>query len=242
MENIDVVRAEQLGIRCFSAPEGNRHAVGEHALGMLLMFMNHLHRADAEVRQGLWRRAENRGTELAGKTLGIIGYGHMGSAFAEKCRGLGMTIRAYDKYKTGYAPEWVVESSLDDILAHADVVSLHLPLTPETQGWANLSLWQQCQRTPVLINTSRGAIVPLADLETALEQRLLRGACLDVLETEPKSFEGMFNQTLPAHMQRLLTRGDVVFSPHIAGWTHESNATMSNVLVEKIAQAWPEGF
>jgi D-3-phosphoglycerate dehydrogenase len=242
MENIDIVHAEQLGIRCFSAPEGNRHAVGEHALGQLLMLMNHLHRADAEVRQGLWRRAENRGTELAGKTLGIIGYGHMGSAFAEKCRGLGMTILAYDKYKQGYAPAFVQESTLEQLCERADVISLHLPLTEETRGWAHLGLWKRFQKSPVLINTSRGAIVPLADLETALDLGYLRGACLDVLEVEPKSFEGLFEQTLPEHMQRLLTRTDVVFSPHIAGWTHESSETMAQVLVEKLGQAWPEGF
>ena len=240
-ENIDVPWCERRGITCLKAPEGNRDAVGEHALGMLLMLQNHLHRADAEVRQGIWRRAENRGTELAGKTLGIIGYGHMGSAMAEKCSGLGLKILAHDKYKTGYAPAFAEEVGLEEIQASADIISLHLPLTVETHGMVNHPFFKGCRKKPVLINTARGPIVPLADLERALEEGLISGACLDVLEVEPKSFEGLFDQDLPASFRRLLARKDVVFSPHIAGWTHESNERMSNVILQKIAQLSAEG-
>ncbi len=234
MENIDAETAEALGIICLNAPEGNRNAVAEHALGMLLAIMNHLLKVDAEVRNGIWIRAENRGFEIKGKTIGILGYGNTGSSFAKKLQGFEATILAYDKYKSGFGNEWVTESGMDQIFEEADILSLHLPLTDETQ-WLVDSMFLGRFRKPIyLINTSRGQIVRTADLVEALRNKTVSGACLDVLEFEKFSFEDIQQQQLPEVFQQLLRFPNVLLSPHIAGWTHESHRRMAEVLIEKI--------
>ena len=236
MENIDVDYAKSKGIVCVSAPEGNRDAVGEHALGMLLMLMNHLKRADAEVRKGIWKRAENRGYEISGRTIGIIGYGNMGSAFAKRLQGFGCRILAHDKYKTGFGNEFVKEASLQDIFENADIVSIHLPLTAETNYYINDAFITSFKKNIYVINTARGKCLHTADLVKHLESGKVIGACLDVLEYESVSFENLDTTTLPEPMQYLLKSEKVILTPHIAGWTHDSNYKMSKVIAEKMIE------
>ncbi len=236
MENIDVEYALSKGIRCVSAPEGNRDAVGEHALGMLLMLMNHLKRSDKEVRNGVWKRAENRGHEIAGKTIGIIGYGNMGSAFAKKLKGFDCDILVYDKYKTGIVDEHIKESSLYEIYEKADIVSIHLPLTQETNYYINDDFISQFKKNIYVINTARGKCLNTADLVKHLKTGKVIGACLDVLEYESTSFENIDTNTLPEPMQYLLKSEEVILTPHIAGWTHESNYKMSKIIAERMIE------
>ncbi len=234
MENIDVAYAELKNISCLCVPEGNRDAVGEHALGMLLMLLNHLKKADTEVRQGIWLRAENRGYELNGKTVGFIGYGNMGSSFAKKLSGFDCTLLAYDKYKSGYGTELVKEVGMAELLEKSDVISLHVPLTAETNYLMDASFFNQCKKHVYIINTARGKCLNTSDLVEALQSGQVAGACLDVLEYESVSFESMAVTELPEPMQYLITRENVVLSPHIAGWTHESNYKMSRIIADKI--------
>lgn len=234
MENIDVAYARTRHIACLCVPEGNRDAVGEHALGMLLMLLNHLRRADAEVRNGIWRRAENRGHEIMGKTVGIIGYGHMGSAFARKLSGLGCSILAYDKYKTGFGDAQVTEASLEDLFRDCDILSIHLPLTEETRYLVDGPFLSSFKKEIYLVNTARGQCVNTEALTEALESGKVIGACLDVLEYEKLSFEGLTGEHLPAPLRYLLNSERVILSPHIAGWTHESNYKMSRLIAEKM--------
>ncbi len=234
MENIDVAFAESRGIVCLNAPEGNRDAVAEQAVGMLLALLNKLLKADAEVRQGIWKREENRGYELGGKTVGIIGYGNTGSAFARKLSGFDVKILAYDKYKAGFSDENVIEAGMGQIFAEADVLSLHVPLTAETTYLVDRGYIQRFAKPFYLINTSRGKVVNTAHLVEALDKGKVLGACLDVLEYEKTSFEGLQQSDFPPAMQRLVKMENVVLSPHIAGWTHQSNEKMARVLVDKI--------
>ena len=234
MENIDVEYAESKTIRCVHAPEGNRDAVGEQAVGMLLALMNNLLRADQEVRRGEWRREENRGYELQGKTVGIIGYGNMGTAFAEKLRGFGVTILAFDKYKTGFGNEFVKESAMEDIFAQADIVSLHLPLTDETNYLVNDVFLSRFAKPIWLINTARGKNLETAALVRHLEKGTVRGACLDVLEYESVSFEKLDASQLPESFRYLIASDKVILSPHIAGWTFESHEKIARVLAAKM--------
>lgn len=243
LENIHLGTAQKNDIAVFNAPEGNRDAVGEQALGMLLTLQNHLHRADREVRQGRWRRAENRGTELRHQTVGLIGFGSMGSAFAEKLQGLGCRILAYDKYKTHYAPAYVEEvPDLGSLQQQADVISLHTPQTEETRGLLNRGFFQGLARSPIIINTARGASLVTEHLVEALERGQVRGACLDVLEYEARSFEESptaapeTGGSLPAPLRYLLQSEAVLLSPHIAGWTHQSHRRMAEVLLFKIGR------
>ncbi len=235
MENIDVEYAEGKNIRCVHAPEGNRDAVGEQAIGMLLALMNNLCRADHEVRNGKWIREGNRGYELQGKTVGIIGYGNMGSAFAQRLRGFDVRILAYDKYKRDFGNDFVTESSLHEIFDNADVLSLHIPLTAETEYMVNDGFLDQFRKNIWLINTSRGKIVKTDDLVKNLEDGTVRGACLDVLEYESVSFEKMETSKFPEAFHYLIHSDKVILSPHIAGWTFESHAKIAKVLVEKIS-------
>ena len=234
MENIDVDYAKSKGITCVSAPEGNRDAVGEHALGMLLMLMNHLKRSDNEVRNGIWKRAENRGHEITGRTIGIIGYGNMGSAFAKKLKGFDCDILVYDKYKIGIVGEHIKESSLYEIYEKADVVSIHLPLTQETNYYINDDFISQFKKNIYVINTARGKCLNTSDLVKHLKTGKVIGACLDVLEYESVSFENIDTTTLPEPMQYLLKSEHVILTPHIAGWTHESNYKMSKIIAQKM--------
>ncbi len=238
MENIDVKQAAQQGIVCLNAPEGNRNAVAEHALGMLLALMNNLLRVDAQVRKGIWIRAENRGYEIQGKTVGIIGYGNTGSAFAKKLQGFGASVLAYDKYKTGFSDENVVESTMQRIFEEADILSLHLPLTEETLGLVDDNYLQRFSKPIWLVNTARGPIVKTTDLVHHLQNGKVRGACLDVLEYEKFSFEDLRQNELPDAFARLLSLPNVLLSPHIAGWTHESHYLMAKVLTDKIRQLY----
>lgn len=234
MENIDVTFAESQNIVCLNAPEGNRNAVGEQAVGMLLMLLNHLRRADAEVRKGIWKREENRGLELEGKTVGIIGYGNTGGAFARKLSGFDVKVLAYDKYKTGYSDAYAREASMDELYDQCDVVSLHLPLTDETRFLVTDEFIHRFKKPFFLVNTARGKIVHTVDLVKNLKSGKVRGACLDVLEFEGLSFEHLDAGQLPQAFSDLIAMDQVILSPHIAGWTHESNWKLAHTLVEKI--------
>ncbi len=230
MENIDLAYAKSKGIECFNSPEGNRDAVAEHVLGMILMLINKLKIADAEVRNGIWKRAENRGIELKGKTFALIGYGQMGSAVAQRLKGFDVKILAYDKYKEQHD----FKASMDDIFEHADFVSLHLPLTAETTNIANAQWFKNFKKDIFFINTARGKCVNTSDLVTAMKNGKVRGACLDVLEYESVSFENIEAKNLPEDFQYLITSDKIVLSPHIAGWTFESYEKLSSFLAEKI--------
>ncbi len=238
LENIDLLTANRLGIKSFNAPEGNRDAVGEHALGMLLMLFNHLKKADAEVRKGIWKREENRGLEISGKTVGIIGYGNMGSAFAEKLRGLGCEILAYDKYKKGFENGYAKEVSLKEIQAKSDILSLHIPQTEETIGMVNENFIKSFKKDFYLINTARGKIVKTSALVNALNSGKISGACLDVLEYESSSFENLFGADLPGDFNHLTQAENVILSPHVAGWTAESKKKMAQIILGKIKRFW----
>ena len=236
MENIDLEFAKEKKISCLSAPEGNRDAVGEHALGMLLMLLNNLKKADAEVRNNIWIRAENRGTEITGKTIGIIGYGNMGSSFAAKLKGFECKILVYDKYNPPAAKgnNWVIESSLETIFEESDILSLHVPLTDETKFMINKNFIHQFKKPIYIINTARGKCLNTEDLVAALKIGKVKGACLDVLEHESTSFESFVSSEAPESFNYLLKSDKVVLSPHIAGWTHESNYKMSKIIAEKM--------
>jgi len=238
MENIDQAYAESKGIICLNAPEGNRDAVGEHALGMLLSLLNHLCRVNVEVRKGIWIREGNRGTEIRGKTVAIIGYGNMGSAFAEKLSGFGANVIAYDKYKTGFSELYVKEVQMEEVFSEADVVSLHIPLTDETRHMVNKPYLEKFSKPVYLVNTARGQCVDTAALMDAIDTGKVAGAALDVLEYEKFSFENLDADRLPDSFKRLIGSDKVILSPHIAGWTHESNLKMAQVLVEKINSYW----
>ncbi|MFH1120768.1 MAG: NAD(P)-dependent oxidoreductase [Bacteroidota bacterium] len=234
MENIDQVYAESKGIVCLNAPEGNRDAVGEHAIGMLLSLFNHLCRVNAEVRNGRWIREGNRGTEIQGKTIAIIGYGNTGSAFAGKLSGFGANVIAYDKYKAGFSGLYVKEVQMGEVFSDADVVSLHIPLTDETRHLVNQSYLEKFSKPVYLVNTARGQCVDTAALMDAIDKGRVMGAALDVLEYEKLSFENLDAARLPDSFKRLIGSDKVILSPHIAGWTHESSYKMAKVLVEKI--------
>ena len=230
LENISVEFANQSGIKVFNSPEGNKDAVGEHAIGMLLMLFNNLKKGDVEVRKGIWDREGNRGIELSGKTVAIIGYGNMGSAFAEKLKGFGCNIVAHDKYKIGFNHE----SSLEDVFEHTDVISIHLPLSEETHHYVNSAFINKFKKPIYLINTARGNNVSTKDLVAALKNKKVLGACLDVLEYETKSFEQIKTEKLPEDYQYLINAENVILSPHVAGWTQESYVKLSSYLAEKI--------
>lgn len=238
LENIDTASAKELGIQVFSSPEGNRDAVGEHVIGMLLMLLNRLHFANAEVKAMQWNREKNRGLELASLTVGIIGYGHMGSALAQKLKGFGCRIMAYDKYRKGFGSEDVQESSLEVICEKADVVSIHLPLSDETKYFVNQQFISSMKKPFFLVNTARGQHVDSTALVEGLKSGSVRGACLDVLEYEKRSLEGLDVTELPEALRYLLQSDEVVLSPHVAGWTEESYEKLSLVLAQKIDAAF----
>jgi D-3-phosphoglycerate dehydrogenase len=232
LENIDVKFAESKGIRVYNSPEGNADAVGEHATAMLLMLLNNLGRADREVRSKLWRREANRGVELKGKTLGIIGYGVMGNAFAQRLKGFGCNVIAYDKYKSSFSDEYVKEVSLAELQQQADILSLHVPLNEETRFMVDETFLDQFHKNIYLINTSRGPVVHTDALVKKLRENKVLGAALDVLEYEETSFEKIDLNHEAFHF--LAASDNVVLSPHIGGWTHESYYKLSAVLADKI--------
>lgn len=237
MEIVDRAYAAERGVAVLSSPEGNRNAVAEQALGMLLMLQNNLLRADREVRNNVWKREANRGYELRGKTIGLIGFGHTGSQFARKLAGMEMTVLAFDKYKTpGYAAEmpWVTEASEAEIQEKADIVSLHLPLTAETRHLVDAAFISRCRPGFILINTARGACIRTVNVVDALESGRIGGACLDVFENEKPN---TFSEAEKVLYSRLHALENVVLSPHIAGWTHESKYLLAAILLEKIRAA-----
>lgn len=228
MDNIDEAAARSLGIKLYNAPEGNRQAVAEHVVGMLLSLFNRLREADASVRAGKWEREQHRGLELQGRTVGLIGYGNNGKATAKLLAAFGCKVLAYDKYISGFGDAQVREVSLEQLFEQAEILSLHLPLTSESRGMVNAGFLAAFERLQYVVNAARGEILVLADLLEALEHQKLQGACLDVLESEKPA---QWNQEL---MARLFSQEKVVLSPHVAGWSVESYRKISEVLADKL--------
>jgi D-3-phosphoglycerate dehydrogenase / 2-oxoglutarate reductase len=235
LDQIDIAYLEERGVHLFHAAKGNRDAVAEHALGGLLALFNHVVKADKEVRKGIWDREGNRGHELMGKTVGIMGFGNMGQSFARRLAGFGVKVLAYDKYKKDFSDEFVQEVSWEKLKAEADIISIHVPLTPETKNFFTLEELASFSKPFWLINTARGEVVTLKTLNNALDQGILRGAVLDVLENE--KFQ-KFTPEQKIEFESLANRENVLFSPHVAGWTFESYEKINEVLVEKIRESF----
>jgi D-3-phosphoglycerate dehydrogenase / 2-oxoglutarate reductase len=238
LESIDCEYAQSKNINLIAAPEGNRNAVGEHALGMLLSLMNKLNRADRLVREGKWIREGNRGYELEGKTVGIIGYGNMGKSFAKKLKGFDVKVLCYDVLPN-VGDDNAQQVSLSDLQAKADVLSLHIPWTPQTDKLVNTEFINAFAKPFWFINTSRGKNVVTDDLVAALETGKILGAGLDVLEYEKLSFENLFMQSeKPKAFKYLLQAENVLLTPHIAGWTFESHEKLAQTIVDKIIKLY----
>ncbi|WP_026950089.1 2-hydroxyacid dehydrogenase [Algoriphagus mannitolivorans] len=236
LDQIDLKYLETKGVKLFHAAKGNRDAVAEHALGGLLALFNQVIKADREVRKGIWDREGNRGHELMGKTVGIMGFGNMGEAFAKRLAGFDVRILAYDKYKLGFGNGQVEEVSWEKLKEEADVLSIHVPLTPETRGFFTLEEVKGFKKPIWLINTARGEVISFSTINQTLDQGILRGAVLDVLENE--KFQ-KFTDSQKEEFERLAQRENVVFSPHVAGWTFESYVKINEVLVENIKEFFP---
>lgn len=231
LDQIDLEAVKKRNITLLHAPEGNRDAVGEHTLAMLLCLMNKLHLSDYQVKKGIWQREQNRGFEIVGKTVGIIGYGNMGNAFAQRLFGFRCKVLAYDKHKVAYGNAFATEASLTQIFEESDIISLHIPLNDETKGWADDSFFQSFKKNIWFINTSRGEIVPLQAIANALKNGKIIGAALDVLENEKLN---TFTKSQEENFKILSNADNVLLSPHVAGWTEESYRRINEVLVAKI--------
>ncbi len=233
LDIIDLPQAEASGVAVYNSPEGNRNAVAEHALGMLLCLANNIRRGDNEVRQKLWKREANRGFELDGKTIGLVGFGNTGQAFASKLSSWALRLIYNDPYLLD-VPEYlsnITSTNINQLRTDADIISIHVQLTEETRGMINYDFLKKCKKGVILINTSRGAVVDTTGLIRALEEHHLAGACLDVFENEkPHSFSFEENQLF----ERLYSMDQVVLTPHVAGWTHESLYKIAAVLLDKI--------
>jgi|SRR5690606_28760096 D-3-phosphoglycerate dehydrogenase len=239
LENIALDWCTAHHVQVLNAPEGNRDGVGETCVMLVLALLKHLPRASAAVRQGQWPREANRGRDLAGKTVGIIGYGHMGSAFATKLAGFDVQVLAHDKYITGFGGGHVTECTLDHLLAHSDVISLHLPLNDTTRHIADAAFFGRLGRPVWFLNTARGPLVRTTALLDALDDGRVIGAGLDVLEFETPDLSRLDPSSDPATLQRLLAHDRVIITPHIAGVTHEGRVKMAQVLADKILRAFP---
>lgn len=234
LENIDLDAAKSKGVRVFNSPEGNRNAVGEHALGMLLMLINKLKQGDDEVREGQWNREKNRGVELDGSTIGLIGYGNTAQMFAKKLRGFDVKVMAYDPYHPNFPNDWAESVSLELLQQKADIISFHVPETEETRYMLNASFVEKCDKPFYLINTSRGKVVETASLVKAMKNGKIKGACLDVLEYETKAFGNFTDSEIPEDFRFLAQSKNTVLTPHVAGWTTESYIKLSSTLAEKV--------
>ncbi|RZA00578.1 MAG: phosphoglycerate dehydrogenase [Sphingobacteriaceae bacterium] len=230
MDNIDVVYAAQKNIKLINASEGNMDAVGEHAIGLLLSLMNNFNSADAQIRAGKWQREANRGYELKGKTVGIIGYGFMGKSFAKKLSGFEVNVIAYDKYKTGFSDQYAREVSMEEIVKHSDILSLHIPLTSETKGMLDDEYFFHFKKPIFFINISRGGVAKVQAVLNAIKQGKILGAGLDVLEVE--KFPALAEQTWFEELRR---SGKVILTPHVAGWTYDSYRRISEVMASKLS-------
>ncbi len=240
LENIDTAWCLKHDVRVFNSPEGNRDGVGEACVMMLLALMKALVRANNQVHHGLWLREENRGTDLQGKTVGIIGYGQMGSSFAEKLRGFGVKVLAHDKYRSGFDRAGVEECALERVLRESDVISLHLPLNAETRHFADRDFFLRLGRPVWFLNTSRGAVVHTEALLHAIDHGRVIAAGLDVLEFERADLSGLDPSMEPGVQRRLLGHERVLLTPHVAGVTHEGKWKMATVLADKILSAFPK--
>lgn len=236
MEIVDLAYAKEKGVIVVSAPEGNRNAVGEHALGMLLALANNFLKGDSEVRQKVWKREENRGFELMGKTVGIIGFGHTGSTFAKKLAGFEVEVLAYDKYRTNFAvgSTYIRETEMSEIFEKADIVSFHLPLTEETHHLLNDEYLGRFNKNIIVINTSRGKVVETKALLNGLKSGKISGACLDVFENEKPALFTVKEHEL---FEELYTYKNVILTPHVAGWTKESLQRLAEVVLKKIVES-----
>ena len=233
MELIDTAYAATKNVTCISSPEGNRNAVGEHALGMLLNLANKIAKSSGEIKEGKWVRDENRGIEISGKTIGIIGYGNTGEAFAKVLSGFDVTMLGYDINKTGFGGKFIREADLEQICRYADVISFHVPLSDETKHMANGVFFDKLENKPFIINTSRGNVVETRALINALQNGKIKGAALDVLENEKLE---TLSEIEKLQLDFLLNQDNVLITPHIAGYSTEAFLKMSEVLLTKLLQ------
>lgn len=231
LDNIDEAIAKSRNIQLINAPEGNRDAVGEHAIGLLLALMNNFRRADIEIRNGIWDREGNRGYELKGKTVGLIGYGFMGQQMAKKLAGFEVNVIAYDKYKTGFSDQFAREVSMEEIVKHSDILSLHIPLTKETKQMVNDEYFFHFKKPIFFINTARGEIVNTSAVLESIKKGKILGAGLDVLEAE--KFPSLREQPW---FDELKSNEQIILTPHVGGWTFDSYRKISEVLAEKLAE------
>ncbi|MFY0606142.1 MAG: phosphoglycerate dehydrogenase [Cyclobacteriaceae bacterium] len=234
LDKVDYEYVEKKGIALFNAPEGNRDALAEHTIGMILTLFNKINSASKEVKKGIWLREENRGWELMGRTVGIFGYGFMGEAFSQRLSGFGCEIIAYDKYKTLHPTQLAKQVSLEEFLEKTEVLSIHVPLTEETRFLFDTDFFEQFSRLKFIINTSRGEVVKLSAVNDLLDEGKIFGACLDVLENEKLD---TLTPEQKVDFDKLSKRTNVILTPHVAGWTQESYRKINEVIVAKLVAA-----